>query len=147
MLAVELALIPETFEIILDMLSADPMRGANGMPEDAPVTFGAIDAEAIKDGVLYDVLGPVASSPDKLLAAAEEEWDEMRSQRADDGAGAGGDRGQVQANPWVDDEGVTLERDISTYLTLSVNHRRMRLEEEEEDMMRRAHAEGGMSTS
>ena len=103
MLAVELCLIPETFETILAMLSDDPMR-AGGGPELATSAFGQQDAAAATDGTLYDLVGPVASSPEKLLVQAEREW------AASQAPGAA-------PNPWGEDSTaseVGLAQDIST---------------------------------
>jgi hypothetical protein len=125
MLAVELCLIPETMDVVLAMLSEDPMK-ASGGPEVATSAFGATDAAAAADGTLYDLVGPIASSPEKLLAQAERDWDESK-------AGATPTEG---LNPW--DQGSTtsqigMARDISAYLQASLKYRNRSSDEVNQD--------------
>jgi hypothetical protein len=125
MLAVELCLIPETMDVVLAMLSEDPMK-AGGGPEVATSAFGATDAAAAADGTLYDLVGPIASSPEKLLAQAERDWDESKA-----------DASPVEGlNPWG--EGSTtsqigMARDISTYLQASLKYRNRSSDEVNQD--------------
>ena len=125
MLAVEICLIPETMDVVLAMLSEDPMK-AGGGPEVATSAFGATDAAATADGTLYDLVGPIASSPEKLLAQAEREWDESKAE-APPAEGL---------NPWG--EGSTtsqigMARDISTYLHASLKYRNRSSDEVDQD--------------
>jgi hypothetical protein len=115
MLAVELCIVPEVYDVVLQLLSEDPMKVSGGV-ETIQSAFGEADAELTMDGTLYDIMGPVASSPEKLMSAAEAEWDlnNMNNKKLPQVGG-----------------GVTLEKDLATYLSSAALHRDERREQDE----------------
>jgi hypothetical protein len=159
MLSVELSLVPNVYEIILGLISVDPMSGVGAVESSTNTNgFNKLDAELLDSGIAYDLIGPDAGDPNRLLEISmkwdpsgqliEEEKEEKEKEKIIEPEVEIVKHADI--NPWnyqqkgmipsasapllTNSKPVSLSRDISAYFELSNEHRLREVERRKEEL-------------